>query len=580
MSSDSNSFNKLKKSARSAGKLQPQCRFAVVGDFATQHLSTAICGEAYDEGMIVSVFDADYNQMEAQILDEHSELYSFDPQMVILAMCVEMLYERFLRCSLESRISFAETEFQKIKEFWTLFQQKSRAKILQFTFAELDDAVWGNYALRGKTSFLYQVRWLNRLLEESAAEETGISLLNINSILVRFGLDRFKDDKLYYLAKMPFSLEALPEIARQVLKIYAAGAGKMKKCVVVDLDNTLWGGVIGDDGIEGIQIGELGTGHAFTDLQCWLKELKNRGVLLAVCSKNNEEMARLPFEQHPEMVLRLEDFAMFVANWEDKAANIRTIRDTLNIGLDSMVFLDDNPFERNLVRTLLPEVLVPELPEDPALYLKYLKEENIFETASYSEEDRDRTRKYQEEARREELKGQAASFEEYLQELGMTAEAKPFEKFYYARIAQLTQRSNQFNLRTVRYSEEEICKIAEDKRYIPLYFTLKDKLGDYGLIGVVILERENKEQAFINTWLMSCRVLKRGMEEFMIDKVIEMARREGICRVIGEYLPTAKNKMVEDLYVRMGFQQLEDGKFLAITEKFKPHKTYIAEVNI
>lgn len=393
----------------------------------------------------------------------------------------------------------------------------------------------------------------------------------------RIGRDVFYDEKYYYSAKMPISLAALPEAAKLVTDVLAALQGRVRKCVVLDLDNTLWGGVIGDDGLSGIEIGELGAGHAFSEFQMWLRELKNRGILLAVCSKNNEAAAKEPFEKHPEMVLRLSDISMFVANWEDKASNIRYIQQTLNIGMDSMVFLDDNPFERNMVRGLIPEITVPELPEDPAQYLTALKRLNLFETASFSEEDSSRTAQYQAEAGRAALQKQFASIDEYLIGLEMEAEAKPFDPFHYPRIAQLTQRSNQFNLRTVRYTEAEIEEAARQETTLTRYFTLRDKFGDHGLISVVILQKQDSDTLFVDTWLMSCRVLKRGMEEFIINSVIQAAKEAGYRRVVGEYLKTAKNAMVEHIYEHLGFRPLGENTYEVLVDEFHPSKTYITE---
>ncbi|MBQ8955349.1 MAG: HAD-IIIC family phosphatase, partial [Lachnospiraceae bacterium] len=351
-----------------------------------------------------------------------------------------------------------------------------------------------------------------------------------------------------------------------------------KKCVVLDLDNTVWGGVIGDDGLAGIEIGELGRGHVFTDLQLWLKQLKDRGILLAVCSKNNEDTAKEPFLKHEEMVLRLSDFAIFVANWEDKASNIRYIQQTLNIGMDSLVFIDDNPFERNLVRSMIPEICVPELPNDPAQYLSFLQGCNLFETASYSSEDADRTGMYQAEAKRRESEAAFASMDDYLISLDMEGYAAPFDELHYPRIAQLTQRSNQFNLRTVRYTEEDIARIASDDKYVTLYYMLKDKFGDHGLVSVVIMERTTDEEFFIDTWLMSCRVLKRGMEEFIINRLVEEAVYKGAKRIKAEYIPTPKNKMVEHIYDEMGFDCIGEGLYSLDIDKFNKLKTYIIEV--
>ena len=571
-------FLQLTRNSKKDGTALISHRFAIVGDCATQHLATAIKGYAYIEGYHFDVYDADYNQIDAQVMDPGSELYAFAPKTLLLYMCTEKLYETFCHTPLELRSAFAETTYQRIRNYWALIGQHIQTHILQFTFAVYDDGVFGNYALKTDISFPYQLQKLNTLLAEGC-REPDVCLIDLNRIQIAMGRTAFHDEKLYYIAKMPIATEALPPVAKAVLDTVKAQSGRFRKCAVLDLDNTLWGGVIGDDGMDGIQIGELGLGHAFSDFQLWLKELKNRGIILAVCSKNNEDTAKEPFLHHPEMILRMEDISVFVANWEDKASNIRHIQQVLNIGMDSMVFLDDNPFERELVTSLIPEITVPSLPEDPALYLSYLQNLNLFETASYSDEDRGRTAQYQAEAGRVELQQQYASFDDYLKGLDMVATVAPFDAFHYPRIAQLTQRSNQFNLRTVRYTDTEIEAVSNDDQYITRYFCMRDKFGDHGLVSVVIMDKQPNDVLFVSTWLMSCRVLKRGMEEFIVNAMITTAQEHGCSKVVGEYLPTAKNAMVADIYARLGFTDMGNGHFEATVEGFTYNNTHIQKEN-
>ena len=567
-------FQKLKKLSKDAA-LTPQYRLAIAGDCATQPLATAIGGYGVAVGLGLEIFDADYDQIQALVMDEESELYGFKPNALLLQMCTQKLYESFCAAPLGARAGFADDVFRKIKGIWQ--RLGGRMTVLQCNFPLLDDGTFGQFGNKTPDSFLYQQRKLNYLLMQGCQEIKNVYLIDLDALQAQMGRERFFDFRLYYMAKMPISMYALPQAAKSVVDMIQAIRGVVKKCVVLDLDNTLWGGVIGDDGLSGIQIGELGTGHAFSDFQQWLKQLKNRGILLAVCSKNNEDTAKEPFEKHPEMVLRLDDFSMFVANWQDKAGNIRRIQQTLNIGMDSMVFLDDNPFERNLVRGLIPEITVPELPEDPALYVSYLRELDLFETASYSVEDASRTDQYRLQAERTVFEASFQSYEEYLAGLDMRAKAAPFDAFHYPRIAQLTQRSNQFNLRTVRYTEQEIEALAQDDDHVGLYFTLKDRFGDYGLISVVILDKEPEDVLFISQWLMSCRVLKRGMEEFILDKIMHLAADRGIRKVVGEYLPTPKNAMVKDLYEKLGFVRVDEHRFEADPARYVYHKNYILE---
>mgnify|MGYP001075291194 FL=1 len=295
-----------------------------------------------------------------------------------------------------------------------------------------------------------------------------------------------------------------------------------------------------------------------------------------ICSKNEEQIAKKAFCEHPDMVLRLEDITVFVANWDDKAANIRRIREMLNIGLDSMVFIDDNPFERELVRKLLPEVTVPEMPEDVSCFCSYLRSLDLFESAAISETDANRTEQYRSEFQRNQLMTNTTDLDSYLQSLEMKATYHSFDEQSYARIAQLTQRSNQFHLRSIRYSESDIEQIAKNDNYLTLYFTLKDQFGGYGIVAVVILEKQ-EQAVFVDTLLMSCRVLKRGMEEFLFNTIVETVQNAGYACIEAEYLPTPKNRMVQDLYPRFGFQEISDRKYRLLCEQYTPQKTFIAD---
>ena len=513
-------FLTLKKNAKQNMDELTKIKVAILGNCSTQHLATALKGYGYIEKYNLDIFDSDYNQIDSQIMDEMSELYSFLPDYVLIFMSSEKLYEDFCKTDLNSRNTFADNIIQKLRMYYETVNQRLKTNILQLNFVELDDRIFGNYGNKIDNSFIYQIRKLNLLLMELSENIKNVFVIDLEWLQNTYGRKNLYDDKMYYIAKMPISTNLLPEAAKQIVDVIKSLKGRIKKCIILDLDNTLWGGVIGDDGLNKIQIGELGLGHAFSDFQMWLKELKNRGIILAICSKNNEDIAKEPFEKHSEMVLRLEDISMFVANWDDKATNIKHIQETINIGMDSIVFIDDNPFERNLVKSLIPDITVPDLPEDPSQYLSYLKELNLFETASYSENDKDRTKQYQAEVGRETMKSTYSDFNDYLKSLEMVGTVHEFNEFEVPRISQLTQRSNQFNLRTIRYTEAEIENIINDKNYVTLSFSLKDKFGDYGLISGVIMKKQDDDTLFIDTWLMSCRVLKRGMEEFIINNVV------------------------------------------------------------
>lgn len=569
-------FMELQKASKCAASSDAGYRLAVLGNSSTQHLAIAIKGYAHLSGLEIDVFDADYDQIDIQLLDGNSETYSYKPDSILLFFTPERLYDDFVTKSTVEKISFADSVIEKIVGYWELIRNNSRSHILQSTITEYDDGSFGSYGGKVRESFLFQLRKINYLISERAADNKDVFVVDFSNIQNNVGRNNLLDPKMLYMAKLSVSLDVLPIYAKRVVDVIESLRGHVRKCVICDLDNTLWGGVIGEDGLSGIKIGNLGSGHAYENLQIWLKQLKKRGILLAVCSKNDDHVAREPFEKLDEMVLKLDDFAIFVANWDNKVDNIRYIQNTLNIGFDSMVFLDDNPFERNLVRENISEICVPELPEDSAKYLSYLQSLNLFETASYSSEDANRTTQYQIEAKRNELKLQASSYEEYLKALEMECECGDFDTQNASRIAQLTQRSNQFNLRTVRYTESEILDIIDDTRRIGMYFKLKDKYGDYGLISVIILEFD-KTTAFIDTWLMSCRVLKRGVEQFVLDKIVEKCIGMNVNVLKGEYVSTKKNQMVSRLYEDLGFSQAEDDKWELCINNYKKKNINISE---
>ncbi len=548
-------------------------KVALLGDSAIQLLAQALRGAGFNEGFDLKVWEADFGQVELQVFDTGSELYKYNPDVIIIFQCSHKLLSAYNKLSPEAYPSLANERLQLIAEMHNRLKQQLSAKIIYYNYTEINDAVFGNYSNKTASSFLYQLRKLNCGLMDFACNNADFFVCDISSLQNLFGKGQFFQTNIYINTEIVLGLDVLPAIAFSTIGIIKSLHGRFKKCVVLDLDNTAWGGIIGDDGIENIQIGSLGIGKAFSEFQYWLKKLQQRGIIIAVCSKNTESIAKEPFEKHPDMVLRLEDIAVFVANWETKVDNIRHIQSILNIGFDSMVFLDDNPFERNIVRENIPGITVPELPEDPADYLEYLYSLNLFETASFSGLDAERTKQYQVEAQRAVLQKSFASEDEFLQSLGMVSLAEPFTKFNTPRVAQLSQRSNQFNLRTVRYTEADIEKIANDNEYASFTFTLEDKFGDNGLIGIVVLKKE-QNCFFIENWMMSCRVLKRGMENFMLNRLSAFAKQEGVKYLKGEYIPTAKNELVKDHYEKLGFA-ISDGYWLLDIENFKKRETFI-----
>jgi FkbH-like protein len=571
-------FKELKKLLKSDLTGLPMLKVAIVGDTATQFIAIAIRGTGVARGYNIDLFEAEYNQVERQFLDPSSELYQANSDFIVLFQSTHKLGEKH---SLISAIEQERLAEERLAFVASICENPDLAnkKIICFNYPEIEDTVFGSYATKVASSLTYQVRKLNMGLMDLSQQYANLFICDIAGLQNKLGRDMMFTPNVYVSTEMVLSIDALPFVASRVMDIICAIKGQFKKCLILDLDNTVWGGVIGDDGLEGIQLGHgLGVGKAFTEFQMWVKKLKQRGIIICVASKNNEETAKEPFEKHPDMVLKLEDIAVFQANWETKVDNIRTIQQILNIGFDSMVFLDDNPFERNIVRENIKGITVPELPEDPGEYLEYLYSLNLFETASYSNADKNRTKQYQVESQRVSLSKTFANEADFLKSLNMVSTVSGFTKFNTPRVAQLSQRSNQFNLRTIRYTETDIAAFADNPDVIDLSFTLEDKFGDNGLIAVIIMKKQNEETLFIDTWLMSCRVLKRGMENFTLNTMVEFARQKGYKHIIGEYLPTAKNKMVENHYTGLGFKKIDNSdtaRYELDIDTYQPKENYI-----
>ncbi|MCT4560946.1 MAG: HAD-IIIC family phosphatase [Crocinitomicaceae bacterium] len=556
-------------------ELKP-CSVALLADSASQMLAMALKGWAIEEGFQLNLFEADYDQIPLQIHSPSSEFNEGMYDFVLIHESSEKLLDAFYKLDIEERRTFAEDHLTKVEGYIDNIRQKQNTKVLYFNFAEINDSVFGNFANAVDASFLYQLRKINLELMQLTESHKNLFLVDISTLQNSFGRQFTHSPSIRVNTSIIFSMEAIPLVAKAAIDVIKACMGKIKKCLILDLDNTTWGGIIGDDGLEGIQVGNLGVGEAFSRLQRWAKELKKRGIILAVCSNNEEAAAMEPFEKHPEMVLRMEDIAVFVANWDNKADNIRYIQSVLNIGFDSMVFLDDNPVERKIVRDNLPEVTVPELPEDPAEYLTYLQGLNLFETASFAENDEKRTKQYQEESKRAKQKMSFVNEGDFLKSLHMVGTIAPFQKMDFPRIAQLSQRSNQFNLRTIRYDEQEVEKLSTSKEHQTFTFKLKDAYGDYGLVSIVVLKKEGPE-ALIENWLMSCRVLKRGLENLVLNALVDGAKKLGCTTLKGEYLPTAKNAMVKDHYAKLGFiRSQQENTFHLELETYQNKEHFIA----
>ena len=575
-------FSLIKQAKRlSAESCRATLKIALLADCSTQQLVPLLKTLFHKNGIHAEIYEAEYDTIELEVFNKLSKFYSFGADLVVILNSANALRANYYAHPADKQ-TFLEETLRTITGIWDEIRAKTDAPILQSTYVLPHERLFGNYDLKVPTALLTTAQALNQKIAEASRLRASILINDLDHIAAYQGRKTWSDERLWIMGKYLCALEHLPRVAQNIVEIALSLRGAGLKCIVLDLDNTLWGGIIGEDGLEGIRIGELGEGEAFTLFQRFLLELKRRGILLAVCSKNDPQNALRPFREHPEMVLKEADIAVFVANWKNKAENIRQIRDILNIGLDSMLFLDDDPFERNLVRQYLPDIRVPELPEDPANYVKALCELNLFETTSLSELDEQRTQIIQQDAQRLAVKEQFSDIQDYLKSLDMKITLARFDPYHLPRIAQLIQRSNQFNLTTKRYSQAECGRfMKEEASWFPFYLSLKDKFGDSGLISVVILKVAGR-QILIDEWIMSCRVLLRGVEQYAMNFIAGHAQKMGCSEIIGEYNPTPKNGMVKEFYRQFGFEPVSATPegwtvWRLLAADYKPKTTFFKE---
>jgi FkbH-like protein len=549
---------------RNAGKsLDPLSgfRLGVLASATFDLLLDCVPAAAARHGVALELLTTPYDQVLQQTLDPNSEVNAAALDGVLIGVD-----HRWLNLD---RPDFSETPearaaaaVDKLANVVHALRQNGGAPAILQTVSVPPQALFGSFERRMRGSVRAMIEEANRRIV-ALAEETGSYLLDAAALAERVGTERWFDPVQWTAYKLPFSAECFPIYADVLGRLLGSIRGKARKCLVLDLDNTLWGGVIGDDGLEGIVLGQgTAQGEAFLSVQEMAADLRMRGVMLAVCSKNNDDVARGPFRDHPDMLLREEHITVFQANWIDKASNLESIAKMLNIGVDALVLLDDNPAERAQVRAALPMVAAPELPEDPAWYAWTLHAAGYFEAVNFSAEDRLRAESYSANAQRAEVMAKARDLGDYLSSLGMVLTVSPFDHKGRQRIAQLINKSNQFNLTTRRYTEAEVAAMESDPSLLTLQVRLEDRFGDFGMIGVIVCRPDSVAGVWdIDTWLMSCRVLGRRVEEGMLEKVVTELGRRGAARLKARYIPTAKNGMVKDHYGKLGFSLIsEDGE--------------------
>lgn len=522
-------------------------RLALLGSYTTDQLGPLLQLACHALGIATELYVGGYDQYRQEILDPASGLHRFGPTHAVIAVHEGAAEVPELS---EDPDADVEREVARWQSLWTRIGGAG-ARVVQHTFAERPDPALGHLAVRLPGSRYAMLRRLNAALGEAAGNE--VVLVDCERLASAWGKDRWFDDRYWFLAKQAVALDALPLLARHTAAVIAADLGLSRKCLVLDLDNTLWGGVVGEDGLAGIRLGDGPAGEAFVAFQDRILELKRKGIVLAVASKNNEADARAVFAEHPEMRIKEHDIACFAANWDTKVDNIRWIAETLDLGLDALVYADDNPAERELVRRFLPDVDVLPLPPDPALFPRTLAQYLHFETSTLSREDAARTEQYRGRASAAERRLEIGDLDDFLRDLDMTATIAPFDDVRLPRIVQLIGKTNQFNLTTRRHGLARVRELMAEPNAVHLYLELRDRFTDHGLVGVLIaMPRDSALE--IDTWLLSCRVIGRRAEHAMLEQLARRAGEAGFSRLRGTYSPTPKNGVVRDLYPSLGFE--------------------------
>jgi FkbH-like protein len=549
----SRTLGKLRE--RVPGMLQRTVKIAVLGGFTTHQLVDLLRLQLAAGRVDAEVYEADYGTIRQEILDADSGLYAFRPDVVIVATTWRDLGHRPElsddRPAVQAKV---EAELADWTLLWRTLHERLGCQIVQNNFEAPPWRALGNLDGRHPGGLRRFISLTNHALHDAAPPY--VTIHDLEHLAAAWGLWEWGDERFYHHAKLPCPPEHLVDYAHSLASLVLSQLGLGKKCLVLDLDNTLWGGVIGDDGMAGIRIGQGDPeSEAYVSFQRYVKALQRRGVILAVCSKNTESIAREPFEKHQEMVLRLDDISCFVANWDDKATNIARIARELNIGTSSLVFVDDNPVERSIIRRLCPDVAVPELPADPAYYVRALDRHRYFEAAAISAEDLQRTHYYRADSARQALESSVEDLDAFLRSLHLVARIGSVTDATLERGVQLINRSNQFNVTTKRYANADLLRMMASPAWVTRTVSLQDRFGDNGLISVLLAEQRGDALA-IDTWLMSCRVLKRGVERMLLNQLVAAARQRGVARLLGLYIPTAKNGLVREHYAGLGFAPL------------------------
>ena len=561
---------------------ESQIKIALLGSFTLDGLNETIKVKCSELKVGCDTFYGGYNRYNEEILNSESKLYSFSPDVCFLILDTrnilgDLFYSPY-NLSVDKRREFIQNKINELINLIKSFKEKSNSKLVISNFIIPTYSPYGIFETKTDYGLQEMVFDLNHKLNNICRDENSIYVYDINGFVSKHGEENVFDFQQYFFGDVKISLSHIPILANDLLGYIKPTLGLNKKCIVLDLDNTLWGGIVGEDGFNKIKLGPQPPGNTYVEFQKYLLSLHERGIILAVNSKNNLEDAIEVIKNHPNMILKEKHFACLKINWNDKVTNLKDIAQELNIGLDSIVFIDDDPVNRDFVRETLPEVLTIELPKDPSLFVPTLTDLNDFHVIKITEDDKQRGKMYTQQRKRVESEKNSASFEEYLKQLNIKIHIKKADEFTIPRISQLTLKTNQFNLTTKRYQEEDIKNFSQDKKKIVGCAQVEDKFGDNGITSVFIIKKDNEEEWIIDTFLLSCRVIGRGVEEGILDYIINEAKKNNVKRIIGNFIPTKKNKPSESFLSNFGFEKVNDYWIYSL-EKHSKKQSHLVLLN-
>ena len=563
----------INKSGELVGKtFEKKIRVGILCSFTINGLEEAMRVKSAEKNVECITYVGGYNQYNQELLNQESNLYKFSPDITFLLIdtrnILGELFHHPHSITASERKTFVDKKLKEIQNLSNTFVSKTKSKLVIANFNIPTYSSYGIFETKTEYGFHKMIEDLNRELINFFTNSDSVYIYDFNGFVSRHGENNIFDYKQFFFGDMKISLDYIPYLANDLLGYVIGHLGLSKKCIVLDLDNTLWGGIVGEDGFNGIRLGPEPPGNAYLEFQRVLLSLNQRGIILAINSKNNYDDALKVIREHPYMILKEEHFASMKINWNDKVSNMREITSELNIGEDSMVFFDDDPVNREYIKLNMPQILTVDLPQDPSQYAQTIKKMNEFSVLNITSEDTQRGRMYLEQHKRDDLEQSAPDLESFLKHLDIKVLIKNANEFNISRISQLTLKTNQFNLTTKHYQESDIKKFTDDDEYIVGCAQVEDKFGDSGITGVFIVYKENSKKWFIDTFLLSCRVMGREVEKGMLGYIMNKAKENGVEQLKAQFTPSQKNKPIEEFLPNCGFQKDGDYWFYSLKSQF------------